>query len=83
MSIPIISFLYLYLAYLLIYALFSFFHIYHLLRFVAPSAMVYFLIILYILLSLVIISATAVFLVNIDWSQTIDILSESSLNIYD
>lgn len=75
MSIPLSILLYIYIAFIVLFLIFSFFHIYHLLRFVAPDFKIYAIILGYLIGSLIIMSVTAIQLVNIDWSQAIDIMA--------
>lgn len=77
MELSISLLLYAYIFSVLIFFIFSFFNIYHLLRFVAPEARLYFLILLYIGGSALILIATSVFLWQIDWGETINIIPQA------
>lgn len=73
MAISLSIFFYLFLIYIFLFCLFSFFNIYHLLRFATPHLVVYIVMLIYVAGSIGILAVSFFFLQNIDWSQSIQI----------
>lgn len=76
MSIPLSLFFYLYLVFIFLYILFSFFNMYHLIRFSPPSTAVYLVIGLYSIGSITIFAIIFIFLGQIDWTYSFSIQPE-------
>jgi len=73
---PLYSFLILYLVYIGIFLIFSLFNVYHLVKHGFSSVFVYIVIILYIMLAAVVVFLTYYYLQEVDWNQSLSLLSE-------
>jgi len=71
MSLPIITFLYIYFFALAIFILGSIFILYHILRFGFNRKLIVFSTGIYLVISLLIILITASYLTKVDWSKSI------------
>ncbi len=76
MSISLSLFFYLYLAFIFFFILFSFFNMYHLIRFSPPSTTVYLVIALYIIGSIAIFTIIFFFISQVDWTYSFSIQPE-------
>src|SRR3989338_860570 len=76
MPISLSLFFYLYLVFIFFYVLFSFFNMYHLIRFSPPSITVYLVIGLYIIGSMAIFAIIFLFLGQIDWTYSFSMQPE-------
>ena len=73
MSFPLVILLYLFLAFVLFWLVFSFFNIFHAVEFGFASVANATTLIIYVLVSAAILGASIIFINSIDWSQSIDI----------
>ena len=81
MQIPLAITFFLYLAFLIFIGIFSFFNIYHLLRFAPRNPKTYAVIILYLAVTVMIVTITLTLLTLADWSQELE-FSPSLNNLY-
>lgn len=73
MSIPIITFLFIYFFAIAIFLLGSIFILYHIIRFGFEKKLVYFSSGIFIILSIAILIVSAYYLIQVDWSQSINL----------
>jgi len=78
---PLYSFLIIYIVYIGIFLIFTFFNIQHLTRHGFASAIVYVMVVVYLILAALIILSTYYYLREVDWSQVVPLFSENYKDI--
>lgn len=83
MSIPLYIFLIIYLAMVFVFFIFSFFALYHLVRFGVSNFTGFFMTFIYLGVSILILFATLQYINNVNWKEEIPLFnfSVSELNI--
>ena len=75
MSIPLSVFLTIYLIFIFFFLLFSFFNIYHAVRFGFATMFNMLTLFLYIAVSLIILSLSVIYIGTVNWKQSIELFS--------
>jgi hypothetical protein len=75
MSFPISIFLYIYFAFLLFWVVFSLAEIYHMLKYGFKTATTFFITFGYLAVSLIIISASLIYISQVNWQSELSVFS--------
>ena len=75
MSFPISIFLYIFYAFLFVWALFSLAELYHMLKFGFKTAATFFATFSYLAVSIIILAVTFSYLSGVDWQSEVSVLS--------
>ncbi|OGF30634.1 hypothetical protein A2533_00020 [Candidatus Falkowbacteria bacterium RIFOXYD2_FULL_35_9] len=73
MTIQLSLFLYIYLAFIAVFLFYTFFNLYHIIRFGFVSFWAYFLTFAYIGLSIIALFISYIYIAEIDWSATLTV----------
>jgi len=82
MEVSLSIFLFIYLIFIVIFLLMSFFNLYHIVRFGFVSPLAYILTVGYIVLTLLALFVSYYYIAQVDWSATIQIYSATSEILY-
>ncbi|MFA6525338.1 MAG: hypothetical protein WCT33_03675 [Patescibacteria group bacterium] len=80
MTFPLYVFLIIYAVVFLIYVFFSAFLFYHIFRFGYWDSSTKFMVFLYFLVTIGILLSTIIYTIDIDWSETITLFSDTQFN---